>query len=92
MIQAAEGYPEESKETSSSKLGSLRTAFRPRASKRTVCLWNSADDDDLVEFDCEISCDSILVVIDVRGEYLRVFTENSKTGWIHERNTEDVQK
>ena len=92
MIPAEAGYPEENKEDLEPMLGSLRTAFRPRASKRTVCLWNSADDDDLVEFDCEISCDSILVVIDVRGEYLRVFTESFKTGWIHRRNTEAIEK
>lgn len=92
MIPAAEGYPEENEDDSSPELGSLRTAFRPRASKGTVCLWNSPDNDDLVEFDCEISCDSILVVVEVRGEYLKVFTESSKTGWIHKRNTEVLEK
>lgn len=92
MTLVEAGYPEENKEDLEPMLGSLRIAFQPRASKRTVCLWNSAGEDDLVEFDCEISSDSILVVIDVRGEYLRVFTESFKTGWIHERNTEALEK
>ena len=92
MTPAEAGYPEENKDASCPELGSLRTAFRPRATKKTVCLWNAPDDDDVVEFDCEISCDSILVVIDVRGEYLRVFTESFKTGWIHKRNTEAIEK
>lgn len=92
MIPAEAGYPEENKKDLEPMLGSLRTAFQPRTSKRTICLWNSADEDDMVEFDCEISSDSILVVIDVRGEYLRVFTESFKTGWIHKRNTETLEK
>lgn len=90
-IHHVEGYPGENNNTLSSELGSLRTASWPRTLRKTICLWNSADKDD-AEFDCEISCDSLLVVIEVEGEYLRVLTENCMFGWIHERNTEVVQK
>lgn len=87
MTLVVEEYPEESRNTLELELGSLRIASQPRTSKKTVCLWNSTDNDD-VEFDCEISSDSLLIVIDIDGEYFKVFTENSKTGWIHKRNTE----
>ena len=90
MTQAAEGFPEESKDSPNPDLGSLRIAFQPKTSRKKICLWNSPDDDDLVEFDCEISCDSLLIVVEVRGEYYRVLTENCLMGWIHKRNTEDL--
>lgn len=90
MIRAVVGSAKENELIEqSAELGRLRIAFQPRASKKTICLWNSTDDDS-VEFDCEISCDSILVVIQVRGEYLKVFTENFKIGWIHITNTESL--
>lgn len=91
MTLPVEGYPEENRIASSSELGSLRVASQPRTSRKTICLWNSTDVND-VEFDCEISCDSLLVVVEVDGQYLRVLTENCKIGWIHRINTDEVQK
>ena len=90
MTRVAEGYPEEN-ETPGSWLGSLRVAVQPRTSRKTVCLWNSTDIDD-VQFDCEISSDSLMIVIEFDGEYLRVLTENCAIGWIHKRNTDLIQK
>jgi hypothetical protein len=87
MTLVVEEYPEESRDTLELELGSLRIASQPQTSRKTVCLWNSTDNDD-VEFDCEISSDSLLIVIEINGEYFKVITENSQMGWIHKRNTE----
>ena len=91
MTEVLEGFQGENKRMTEGELGSLRLAFRSHFPKNTVCLWNSPDDAvHLVDFNCKISCDSILVVVEVRNDYYRVLTENCNIGWIHKRNTQSL--